>query len=234
MYFEQEKQFLVVNVNNTHYVKFPPTLAIRAYNAEDTGEKMLRVCEVAEDSLQRSFFFTAFDTRRCSWFRDVHLDTEEDTELVQTYKRISLSEPSGGAGEWSTVSDQFQDGLQWACVTGIDTEQALESLQPAYALRHLHEGVGLFTMPDFYVLNLDQASVQGLYIPVNASKDEQIDTDLQKTLSHATWMPLKGDSRFLIVEGHSLRNAYADKQLQDIMSQISQTLKTSASESMVD
>jgi hypothetical protein len=234
LYFEQEKQFLVVNVNNTHYVKFPPTLAIRAYNAEDTGEKMLRVCEVAEDSLQRSFFFTAFDTRRCSWFRDVHLDTEEDTELVQTYKRISLSEPSRGAREWSTVSDQFQDGMQWACVTGIDTEQALESLKPAYALRHLHEGLGLFTMPDFYVLNLDQASVQGLYIPVNASKDEQINTDLQKTLSHATWMPLKGDSRFLIVEGHSLRNAYADKQLQDIMSQISQTLKTSASESMVD
>jgi len=77
---------------------------------------MLRVCEV-QDRLQQKNFFTAFDTRRCSWFRDVHLDTEEDTELIQTYKKISLSGQSGKAGEWSTVSDQFQDCLQWACLT---------------------------------------------------------------------------------------------------------------------
>ncbi len=134
LYFEQEKQLLVVNVNNTHYFKFPPTLAISAYAEEGTGAEMLRVCEVAEDRLQRSFFFTAFDTRRCSWFRDVHLDTEEDTELVQTYKKIYLSEPSG-----------------------------LERLQPAYALGQLSEASCLFMMPDFHVHDLDQASVQALY-----------------------------------------------------------------------
>ena len=52
-------------------------------------------------------------------------DTEEDTELIQTYKKISLSGQSGKAGEWSTVSDQFQDGLQWACITDTNTQQAL-------------------------------------------------------------------------------------------------------------
>lgn len=38
LYFEQEKQCLIVNANNTHYVKFPPMFAIRAY-AKGTGRR---------------------------------------------------------------------------------------------------------------------------------------------------------------------------------------------------
>ena len=85
--------------------------------------------------MQRAFFFTACDTRRCSWFRDVHLDTDEDTELIQTYKTISLKTQSETPDKWRTVADQFQAGLQWACITDTNTQNALEKLKPAYALK---------------------------------------------------------------------------------------------------
>ena len=57
---------------------------------------MLRVCEVAQDRLQRNFFFTAFDTRRCSWFRDVHLDTDGADTDVQKNILIGTEWKSGG------------------------------------------------------------------------------------------------------------------------------------------
>ena len=61
LYFEKAASYLVVNVKNAYYIKFPPTFAIRAHG-EDLAD--LHVCEVQNDTLHDMFFFTAFDTRR--------------------------------------------------------------------------------------------------------------------------------------------------------------------------
>jgi hypothetical protein len=99
-------QALVVNVNNAHYVKFPPTFAIRTY--EDGGKRKTCVCKVTEDKLESKKFFTSFDTRRCSWFHNVHLDTEDDTKQIQAYKCMRLSGPDVNLKDWKTVSDHFR------------------------------------------------------------------------------------------------------------------------------
>jgi hypothetical protein len=46
----------------------------------------------------------------------------------------------------------FQDGLQWACITDVDTKTQLQKLKPAYNLLGLDENSCLFTMPDFQLL----------------------------------------------------------------------------------
>lgn len=232
LYFEQEKQCLIVNANNTHYVKFPPMFAIRAY-AKGTGQKTLRVCDIQNDEFKQAFFFTAFDTRRCSWFRDVHLDTDEDTELIQTYKTIYLNTQSEPPDKWKTVADQFQDGLQWACITDTNTQNALGKLKPAYALTGLNEAASLYTLPDFQLDTLNVANVRSLYNQKTASKYEHVNIDINKLQDYETWTPLKGNSKFLVVEEHLLTNIYENRRLADTMSQISQTLKISASENML-
>jgi hypothetical protein len=99
LYFEKAASYHVVNVQNAYYIKFPPTFAIRA-RGEDLAD--LHVCNVREDTLHGMFFFTAFDTRRYSWFCKYRLDTEEDTRDIENFEKISLSPGTAGC---QTVSD---------------------------------------------------------------------------------------------------------------------------------
>jgi hypothetical protein len=133
LYFEKAASYPVVNVKNAYYIKFPPTFAIRACG-EDLAD--LHVCDVRKDILHDMFFFTAFDTRRYSWFRKYRLDTEEDTRDIEAFEKISLSP---GATGWQTVSDDFDDNLQWAWDTGISMEDELQKLKPSYDLKDLDD-----------------------------------------------------------------------------------------------
>lgn len=131
------------------------------------------------------------------------------------------------------MADQFQDGLQWACITDTNTQNALGKLKPAYALTGLNEAASLYTLPDFQLDTLNVANVRSLYNQKTASKYEHVNIDINKLQDYETWTPLKGNSKFLVVEEHLLTNIYENRRLADTMSQISQTLKISASENML-
>ncbi len=131
--FTLKKQQVILNVKNAYYIEFPPTFAIRAYG-EDLAD--LHVCKVREDMLRDMFFFTVFDTRRYSWFRNYRLDMEEDTREIEDFEKISLSPPAPG---WKTVSDHFNDNLQWAWCTGMSIEDKLKELKPSYDLEDLDD-----------------------------------------------------------------------------------------------
>jgi hypothetical protein len=237
LYFQHEIDSLVVNVNNAHYVKFPSMFAIRTYNVN--SKRKICVCKVTEDKLESKKFFTSFDTRRCTWFHKVNLDNEEDTEHMQTYKSMHLS--GKNTKDWKTVSDPFQDGLQWACKTDVDTQTKLGQLKPAYNLQGLHEDSCLFTMPDFQLLKtLDDENIDDLCQNSTSPKLEQLNVALQDIKSYEKWMRIKGDSRFLVLRTdkdktlQELKQSYANSVLKDLMAQISETLKPSSSENMWD
>jgi hypothetical protein len=167
----------------------------------------------------------------------VNLDNEEDTKHMQTYKSMHLS--GENTKDWKTVSDPFQDGLQWACITGVDTQQKLGQLKPAYNLRGLHEDSCLFTMPDFQLSKtLDDENIDDLCQNSTSPKLEQLNVALKDIKSYEKWMRIKGDSRFLVFEKdktlQELKQSYANSVLKDLMAQISETLKPSSSENMWD
>ena len=152
--------------------------------------KHLQVCQVGLDTLAPKKFFTTFDTRRCSWFRNVRMDTKEDTDVVQQFKNIYLSGDCSDKELWKTVSDPFQDNVQWACCTQIDTKSHLRNLKPAYNLQGFIDTYCLFTMPDFFVQKLDADHVKKLKTKITAPKVEQIFIDLSAVFSDKIWMSL--------------------------------------------
>ena len=244
LYFQQEIQLLVVNVNNTYYVKFPHMFGIRLYNDKNENTTKICVCKVTEDTLVPKKFFTSLDTRRCSWFHKVHQDTEDDMQLIQEYKKMKLKGLSVDVKTWRTVSDQFHDGMQWACFTDVDTKQYLDKLTPAYTFSNISATSCLFTMPDFYIQDLTEAAVRRLYQSRRSKnqKDIQVCEFLQRILLYKPWLPLKADSRFLQVRDsdkkssaiHELENKYENPFLEEIMSQISKNLTPSSSEHIQD
>jgi hypothetical protein len=158
LYFEKAASYLVVNVKNAYFIKFPPKFAIRAHG-EDLAD--LHVCDVREDTLHDMFFFTAFDTRRYSWFRKYRLDTEEETREIEEFEQIRLSPPTTG---WKTVSDHFDDNLQWAWDTGMSIEKTLSVIKPAYDLEDLSSVTSsMFTLPDLCLKTLTRKNVANLY-----------------------------------------------------------------------
>jgi hypothetical protein len=234
LYFEKAASYPVVNVKNAYYIKFPPTFAIRAHG-EDLAD--LHVCDVRGDTLHDMFFFTAFDTRRYSWFRKYRLDTEEETREIEEFEQIRLSPPTTG---WKTVSDQFSDNLQWAWDTGISMEDKLKKLKPSYDLEEL-DGVtsSMFTLPDLCLEKLNASNVAKLCTLVSARTEVFHEVPEAEILSHETWMPIKGNSTPLRVKKADLRTAslravYENALLEGIMSRIDQTLKPSSSEKASD
>jgi hypothetical protein len=234
LYFEKAASYHVVNVKNAYYIKFPPAFAIRACG-EDLAD--LRVCEVQKDTLHDMFFCTAFDTRRYSWFRKYRLDTEEETRDIEAFEKISLSP---GATGWQTVSDDFDDNLQWAWDTGMSIEDKLKELKPCYDLEDLEDVTSsMFTLPDFCLKKLNASNVAKLYTP-NSSRTEVLhEVPSAEIILHETWMPIKGNSTPLRLKKSdkimgSLRAVYENAPLKEIMSRIDQTLKPSSSEKASD
>ncbi len=234
LYFEKAASYHVVNVQNAYYIKFPPTFAIRACG-EDLAD--LHVCEVQEDTLHDMFFFTAFDTRRYSWFRKYRLDTEEENREIEDFEKISLL---SRVPRWKTVSDQFSDNLQWAWDTGINMEDELQKLKPSYDLEEL-DGVtsSMFTLPDLCLGKLNTSNVAKLYTPISSRTEVFHEVPEAQILSPETWMPIKGNSTPLRVrkadlKTASLRPVYQNAFLEGIMSRIDQTLKPSSSEKASD
>jgi hypothetical protein len=234
LYFKKAASYHVVNVQNAYYIKFPPTFAIRA-RGKDLAD--LHVCEVREDTLHDMFFFTAFDTRRYSWFRNYRLDTEEDTRDIEDFEKISLSP---GAAGWQTVSDHFDDNLQWAWGAGMSIEKKLSVLKPAYDLEDLSSVTSsMFTLPDLCLKTLTRKNVTNLYAKPSLSPEVFHEVPEADILSPETWMPIKGNSTPLRVKKAekqtvSLRAVYENARLKEIMSRIDQTLKPSSSEKASD
>ena len=234
LYFEKAASYPVVNVKNAYYIKFPPTFAIRAHG-KDLAD--LHVCDVQGDTLHDMFFFTAFDTRRYSWFRKYRLDTEEETREIEEFEQIRLSPPTTG---WKTVSDHFNDNLQWAWGTGMSIEKKMRVLKPAYDLEDLSSVTSsMFTLPDLCLKTLTKKNVTNFYakpLPRPEVFHEVPEADI---LSPETWMPIKGNSTPLRVKKAdlkttSLRPVYQNALLEGIMSRIDQTLKPSSSEKASD
>jgi hypothetical protein len=162
LYFESEKQHMVVNANNAYFVKFPPSFAIRAYgNAHGDNANDIFVCETKSDFLQIEYFLTAFDTRRYNWFKSIQLDTKEDTKSIQDYKKIQLS--NDNARKIRTVSDPFQDCLQWAFKLDHGLTNQIQALEPGYAVTSLQDSSTLFTLPDFYIREIDIANLTNIF-----------------------------------------------------------------------
>jgi hypothetical protein len=234
LYFEKAASYHVVNVQNAYYIKFPPTFAIRACG-EDLAD--LHVCDVRKDILHDMFFFTAFDTRRYSWFRKYRLDTEEDTRDIEDFEKISLSP---GAAGWQTVSDHFDDNLQWAWGTGTSIEEKLSLRKPSYDLEDLSSVTSsMFTLPDLCLENLTKKNVTSLYKP-SPSLEVFHEVPEADILSPETWMPIKGNSTSLRVKKAEKQTVslrlfvYQNALLEGIMSRIDQTLKPSSSEKTSD
>jgi len=236
LYFESEKQHMVVNANNSYFVKFPTSFAIRAYrNENDKSSMNIFVCETKNDSLKIKFFLTAFDTRRYNWFKNTPLDTKEDTEVIQNYKKISLD--MHGDHAIRTVSDQFHDGLQWAVNLENDLQSQIQALEPGYAITSLEDSSTLFTLPDFYMDAIEHANLRHIFTTrINVSKSETEEVDLQTINKYTWWLHFRAKSKFLVFEKSTLTEAPArvfdDEFLAAIMKDVTRTLQPSASESM--
>ena len=236
LYFESEKQHMVVNANNSYFVKFPTSFAIRACRNEDNDSSNdIFVCETKKDSLKIKFFLTVFDTRRYNWFKNIHLDTKEDTEAIQEYKNICLSEDRNHAIR--TVSDRFHDGLQWAVNLENVLEHQIQALKPGYAFTSLQDSSTLFTLPDFYTQTITNENLTRIFTTKKSvSKSEKEDVDLQRIKEYAWWLHFRAKSKFLEFNNATLTEDAArlfdDNFLAAIMTNITRTLKPSASESM--
>jgi len=236
LYFESEKQHMIVNANNSYFVKFPTSFAIRACrNENDKSSMNIFVCETKKDSLTIKFFLTVFDTRRYNWFKNINLDTKEDTEAIQKYKKISLC--LQGDSAIRTVSDQFHDGLQWAFNLENDLESQIQALTPAYAITSLEDSSTLFTLPDFYMNKIDDDNLKGIFtIKINVSQSETEEVDSQSINQYTLWLHLRAKSKFLVYDKALLLEAPArlfdDTFLAVIMKDVTRTLQPSTSESM--
>jgi len=236
LYFESEKQHMVVNANNSYFVKFPTSFAIRAYrNEENDSSNDIFVYETKKDSLKIEFFLTVFDTRRYNWFKNIHLDTKEDTEAIQDYKHIWLSKDCNHAIR--TVSDRFHDGLQWAVNLGNVLEHQIQALKPGYAVTSLQDSSTLFTLPDFYTQTITNENLTQIFTTKKSVlKSEKEDVDLQRIKEYAWWLHFRAKSKFLEFNNATLTEdaarLFADNFLAEIMTNITRTLKPSASESM--
>jgi len=193
------------------------------------------VCETKKDSLTIKFFLTVFDTRRYNWFKNINLDTKEDTEAIQKYKKISLC--LQGDSAIRTVSDQFHDGLQWAFNLENDLESQIQALTPAYAITSLEDSSTLFTLPDFYMNKIDDDNLKGIFtIKINVSQSETEEVDSQSINQYTLWLHLRAKSKFLVYDKALLLEAPArlfdDTFLAVIMKDVTRTLQPSTSESM--
>jgi hypothetical protein len=234
LYFESEKQHMVVNANNAYFVKFPPSFAIRAcMNEDDDSSENIFVCETKNDSLGIEFFFTVFDTRRYNWFENIHLDTKEDTNSIQNYKKICFCD-NDNINKIRTVSDRFHDGLQWAFKLESDLEHQIQALEPGYAFTSLQDSSTLFTLPDFYMQTIDNANLTRIFTVNNMPKSEKEDADVQRIKECAWWLHFRASSKFLEFNKKILTEeparVFDNSDLKVIMEHITRTLKPSASE----
>jgi hypothetical protein len=187
-----------------------------------------------KDSLKIEFFLTVFDTRRYNWFKNIHLDTKEDTESVQEYKNIYLGK--NHIHTIRTVSDRFHDGLQWAVKLENDFERQIQALEPGYAFTSLQDSSTLFTLPDFYMQTIDNENLKRIFTTNSVSKSEKEDVDLQRIKQYAWWLHFRARSKFLEFNNRTLAEdpflVFDDSFLAAIMTNITRTLKPSASEYM--
>ena len=235
LYFENEKQHMVVNANNSYFVKFPPSFAIRAYgNAHGDKANDIFVCETKSDFLQIEYFLTAFDTRRYNWFKNIQLDAKEDMKSIQYYKKIHLG--NDNARKIRTVSDPFQDCLQWAFKLDHGLTNQIQALELGYAVTSLQNSSTLFTLPDFYIREFNIANLTNIFNVKSVSKSEREHADLTNVKNYKWWLHFRAKSKFLEFNHATLtENAarlFDNNFLAVIMTNITRTLKPSASESM--
>ena len=75
-----------------YFIKFPTSFVIRAHKRGIDGDvKHIFVHETKHDFLKTRYFITTFDTRKCDWFKNVELDTEEDTIYLQERHLILIT-----------------------------------------------------------------------------------------------------------------------------------------------
>ncbi|NBX17202.1 MAG: hypothetical protein EBR09_07545 [Proteobacteria bacterium] len=232
LYFEKEKTCMVVNVQNAYFVKFPTSFTIRARTHQDTRKnKEIFVCETKYDSLKTKYFLTAFDTRRYNWFNNVHLDTKEDTECIQSYKNIYLQNVTSDIVK--TVCDPFDDRIQWGFQFEESFETKIKNLQPGYSISPLSKSSTLFTLPDFYLPEIEAQSLSKIFS--GNQKGVETENVTENNLKDDTWwLQSRGRSKFLQYQNATLNQqaAYVFKNefLADIMTNINRILKPSSSE----
>lgn len=223
---------MVVNVQNAYFVKFPTSFTIRARTHQDTRKnKEIFVCETKYDSLKTKYFLTAFDTRRYNWFNNVHLDTKEDTECIQSYKNIYLQNVTSDIVK--TVCDPFDDRIQWGFQFEESFETKIKNLQPGYSISPLSKSSTLFTLPDFYLPEIEAQSLSQIFS--GNQKGVETENVTENNLKDDTWwLQSRGRSKFLQYQNATLNQqaAYVFKNefLADIMTNINRILKPSSSE----
>jgi len=234
LYFESEKSYQIINVNNDYFIKFPCSFVIRARKNSISGDDVdTFVLETKHDFLRTEYFMTVFNTRRCNWFKSIQLDSKEDTIYLEDYKNISLNLNPNGK-KIRTVSDVFHNGLQWAFNTSNDFTTQVEKITTAYSLSSLKESSTLFTLPDFYLEKITQASINTIFQHSSIKDTENADFhDLQNC---KWWITFRGKSNFLRYDQKTLveeqNRVFKDDCLATIMTDVKRTLRPSASESM--
>lgn len=230
LYFDKEKTCMVVNLNNTYFLKFPNLFIIRGRMREGQAEKTSIVCKSSDDILKTNYFLTAFDTRRYDWFKKIQIDTVEDTKSIQKYKKIHLK--TTRAENIRTISNQLEDGLQWALNLNTSFEDSMQTFTPGYSVSSLSQSSTLYTLPDFYVQQIKSEILSQIFTQKPNVVDIQPTTEEQlKTL--AWWLKCRMTSSFLKYDNKTLNEEssriFQNDVLATMMTNINRILKPQAS-----